>query len=250
MSFWDDCPGQVYQKVMTISTADTDGGECLHSAGLLRISGDSTVEHMEQQGLIENCLKPRHLLWMIGWSVAEIKRLPRMDEQIIVRNWPGAKKNGMYPRHCGLYSMEGEELAAVCTLWLLVDEETRRMSEDEDALAAAEPVSMPGELKKPKLAVSFPEEYPFMQEHTVVAEEIDRNGHCNNARYLEWIPPLLSEEYRASHICQNIWIQYVRELLEGQTVRLNYAMEQDILFVRGICEGEECFSLRAAFQII
>lgn len=245
--FYKNCPEQVYQKTVNSKELLLAGGN-LNPARVMQLSGDTTVEHMEKNGLVENCLKPRHLLWMIGWSTLEIKQQPRPSESLIIRTWAGTRKNGMYPRHFGLYTSKGQVIASACTLWLSVDEKTRKMSEEEDALKDMKTISMADEIKRPKLLMNFPEEYPFETEHIVMDQEIDRNGHCNNIWYLVWGLDLLSEEYLSAHGCKGLWVQYSKELLKGQKVIMKYLLQKDILYVQGSCEGEACFSLKIEFN--
>jgi acyl-ACP thioesterase len=77
---------------------------------------------------------------------------------------------------------------------------------------------------------------------TVAHEEIDLNGHLNNTHYLDWADGLMGEKTPTS-----LWVQYVKELMEGQEVTLRYELGEDGLYVRGSSVAAESFLLTAAF---
>jgi len=247
MSFVEQCPDDIYQKTILLTPEDTDRWGNMTPAALTRYSGECAVEHMERQQLLSGCLASRGLLWMIGWSCSEILRPPHLGEMVILWAWAGIKKSGMYPRRCALYTPEGALLARNCTLWLTVDRKTRRMDTLADVPITMAPITLEDDLKPPKLSQRFPCELPFQGTHTVQAEEIDFNGHCNNACYLRWAEELLSDTYHRSHSCRGIWVQYARELRAGETVDLTYTLEEDVLWLSGTLKGEDCFRLRLEY---
>lgn len=65
------------------------------------------------------------------------------------------------------------------------------------------------------------------------------NGHVNNAWYLDWAAALLPE---GAGPLRSLWIEYNRELREGQTAELSWQQEGDTLYVRGHVGRDESFT--------
>ena len=59
----------------------------------------------------------------------------------------------------------------------------------------------------------------------VVYSDLDRNGHMNNARYLDWTQDLLPSDHHQEHPIKELTMCYINEALEGQNLDLNW--EQD-----------------------
>ena len=55
---------------------------------------------------------------------------------------------------------------------------------------------------------------------TVGYTELDRNGHMNNTRYLDWVDDLLPAAFHQDHPMKEILLCYLAEAREGQQIRL------------------------------
>ena len=56
---------------------------------------------------------------------------------------------------------------------------------------------------------------------------LDRNGHMNNTRYLDWVDDLLSSGFHAENSPKEFAICYFNEALEDQEIALNWALTED-----------------------
>ena len=61
--------------------------------------------------------------------------------------------------------------------------------------------------------------------------ELDRNGHLNNTRYLDWIDDLIPSDYHKEHPMREITICYVAEALEGEEIHIGWELGRNILNV-------------------
>ena len=102
-------------------------------------------------------------------------------------------------------------------------------------------VVIPVEADVPSLRKAFPEELPNQSLRTVCAYEIDENGHMNNTCYLQWADRFWEGGHRGQYEPCSIWVQYINELIEGQTVTLDYAVQGQSLFVRGTVDQVDSF---------
>ena len=242
-----DCPQGVYEKMITVTKEMTDREGYMHPAELARQMQLITQEYFDHSsGMTFQSLIDAGLSWIIAWSELHISRLPEEGEKIRLRIWPGKKKAVLHCRKYAFYTMDGEPLAATASLFILMDQKTRKAAADPQGMKLPEAVVIPGEPKAPKMNLSFPQEYEALAGRTVEASEIDYNGHMNNSHYLDWTEALPEESWLNRHALKRVWIEYTQEMTEGQTAGMYYAFENDCLYVKGVSANGQSFRLMAA----
>jgi acyl-ACP thioesterase len=65
------------------------------------------------------------------------------------------------------------------------------------------------------------------QHRAVTYSCLDRNGHMNNTRYLDWVDDLLPSQFHASRCPQEFVICYHAEAMEGQNISLAWELNED-----------------------
>lgn len=232
------CPAGVYQKKfpMTGLSGQVRPGDL--ARGMEKI----TEEHLGILGLSRDKLKAEGKIWVIAWTQIHISRLPKLGEQMILRIWPGKMKAMMQVRKYAFYTADGEALACAASIFVMMDAGTRSFAAPSEILKYLPVVELPGEPELPPMRLNFPAELGQTMSRTVAAEEIDLNGHLNNTHYLDWADSLLDSKLPTS-----IWVQYVKELLEGQEVALQHEMQESALYVRGVSAEKDSFLLAATF---
>ena len=56
--------------------------------------------------------------------------------------------------------------------------------------------------------------------------ELDRNGHMNNTRYLDWVDDLLPSSFHQEHPVKGITLCYLAEAREGQQIHLSWSLQE------------------------
>lgn len=210
---------------------------------LNRMMQQVTEHAMERLGISIEELQASELIWVICFSQIEITRMPREGEMLVMYSWPGAEKMGMFTRRYAAFTKDGEEIFTAASLFSLVNEKTRALVLPSDSGFILPLVTLPDEPKLPKLTARGSEGEKETL-HLVKAEEIDHNGHVNNAYYLDWAEEVLQEEaHGQAQDIRSIWIGYSKEVLEGDTVAMRYACSGQQLFLRGYVNGESCFTI-------
>lgn len=241
-----NCPDGVFQMDLKITSEYTDETGCVTPGALARLMQDATEAHMSKSGLGYQELRDRGLLWFIVWTSIWIERMPRLNEQIVICTWPGEVKLGMYSRRYAFYTTDGAEMLKTSSLFMMIDEETRKMVPPNELPAELAGIVMEGQPILPKQRIKFPE-LPLMQKHAVADYEIDKNGHVNNAYYLDWAYSLLDKEFLAKHPIEFFWVQYSKELMKGQTVNMQHTVMGNEFFVKGVADGETSFQVKIDF---
>jgi acyl-ACP thioesterase len=91
------------------------------------------------------------------------------------------------------------------------------------------------------------------RERTVSFTDLDRNGHMNNTRYMDWIDDLLASSFHREHTTREFTVCYLSEAREGQTLNMTWeALEDGSVQVDAhrILDGrdERVFSARVQYE--
>ena len=245
--FTEECPSGAFQKTITVTDVQTDAFSRMTPGALAREMADTTSEHMAILGLDYNTLRSHGLLWVLIRTALWVQCLPQCGESVLLRTWAGEERHWMYPHRTVIFSSTGEILVSACSQWMLIDMNTRRMAPPSEMMWAIPVISLPDEPKLPAQRILFPVEISESTERIVQPQEIDFNGHLNNSYYLDWAVDLLEPSYLQDHALCFLWVEYCKELLEGQAASLHYKREDDSLFLKGYIDGNESFSLKMEF---
>lgn len=238
-AFTAHCPEGVLEMKLTVAHCHTDSSGRMPPHVLAKVMEDAVKRQMEACGWGRETMETKNVALVVGWTSIQIRRLPHVGENLLVRVWPSRKKSAMYVHKYAFFTDAGEALASAAVLSLPMDRTSRKLTPAE-GLTLPE-IVIPGEADVPSLRKAFPDELPGQAVRTVCAHEIDENGHMNNTCYLQWAGELYDRDHCEQHEPRSIWIQYINELMEGQTVMLDYATEGQCLFVRGTANQTDSF---------
>ena len=244
--FTPDCPEGVLEVIHTVSEQETDRAGYMHPAAFARQMQALTEAHFRTfyERSIEY-LNAAGLSWVIVFTQMDFARLPKLGEKIRMRVWAGKKKAVMHTRKYAFYTFDGESLLTTASLFLLMDRESRKAAADPDWMSGLPAVVIPGEPKAPKMTRAFPADLDRLEGRRVDASEIDYNGHLNNSHYLDWTQALPAEEWLKGHALKSVWIEYSREMMEGQMAGMFHTFKDDCLYVKGVTSEGASFRLIA-----
>ena len=199
-----DCFGRVKPSTLLYFAQEAAGGHCQ----LLQLDWDT--------------LSKRNLFWAVIRHRMQITRLPVLGETITVETWPMPTTRSAFPRSTVAYDEKGQELFRSVSLWVLMDTESRSM-----ILPGKSGVDLTGTLRGNELAPPS-SILPAVLENTVTKRvgytELDRNGHMNNTRYLDWIDDLLPSAFHKEHPLREFTVCYLSETKEGQEIALQWQL--------------------------
>ena len=72
----------------------------------------------------------------------------------------------------------------------------------------------------------------------------------NNAEYCCWGDALLEPGFACAHRLRRMWIEYKKEMTQGQTALLRWALEDGTLYLRGAVGDKETFIMRCDYDPI
>ena len=225
-------------------------GRCKPSE-LLRFAQAAAEAHCRELGADWETMAAKNYFWAVIRQKMEITRLPQAGETITVKTWPMPTTRVAYPRATEGFDAAGNSLFKVISIWVIMDVHSRTMVLPGKSGVEVAGTSFGTELKAP---VGLPAgTFQTQTLRKVTPEDLDRNGHMNNARYLDWLCDLRNADFHRDHPMKAVTICYMSEALEGQQLQLSYT-EGDVLRLDGsltetdVCTGHtRIFSAQAEF---
>ena len=156
-----------------------------------------------------------------------------------------------FPRSVVAYDANGNECFRSITLWVLMDLDSRSM-----ILPGKSGISVDGQLRGNELDSPLglvPKDHAIARSRNVCFTDLDRPGHMNNTRYLDWIYDLLPSVFHQNHSPVEFTICYLSESMEGQQLDMHWDFpEEGILQVDAHRQSgdtqERVFSARMLFD--
>ena len=192
---------------------------------LLFFAQDVAGQHCGELSLTYEELAQKRLFWAVIRHRVQITRWPQRGETITVETWPMPTTRTNYPRATVGYDAEGNELFKVLGLWVVMDMNSRTM-----ILPKKSGVIVDGTLRGNELSVPgslSPKDLSGLYSRRVGYTDLDRNGHMNNTRYLEWMDDLLTADFHRENHPKEINICYHAEAREGQTLHLHWQLSDE-----------------------
>ena len=236
----------IYKHTFTISDIHVDRFGRVKPSVLLYFLQEAAGKHCALLEVDYDTLSQKHLFWAVTRTRVQVTRLPETGETITVETWPMPTTRVAYPRSVVAYDRQGKELFRSISLWVLMDARTRSL-----VLPGKSGVLVDGTLTGTELAVPHAIAARSMTNSrtcTVGFTQLDRNGHMNNTRYLDWVDDLLDSEFHRHHPVQEFTVCYLNEAREGDTVNLSYELSDGpVLTVDANRDADRIFSAQILY---
>lgn len=215
----------IYTQKFTITDAHVDRYGRLRKSMLLYFAQEVAGAHFNIISMDYDALASKGLFWAIIRQRVQINRMPLRGETIRVETWPMPTTRVAYPRSVVAYDEQGQEIFRCISLWVLMDLQSRSM-----VLPGKSGISVEGTLRGNELAAPGSLPPKSLQQHRlrpVCFTDLDRNGHMNNTRYLDWIDDLLPSEHHEKMTPAEFTVCYLSEAREGQQLDMAWDILED-----------------------
>ena len=218
---------------------------------LLFLAQEVAGRHCTQLSVDYDTLLQRRMFWAVTRHRVQITRMPTRGETIRIETWPMPTTKVAYPRSVVAYDAAGNECFRAISLWVLMHVDSRNM-----ILPGKSGIVVDGTLRGMELASPaglVPRELIHHRQRSVCFTDLDRNGHMNNTRYLDWIDDLLPSPFHENHSVREFTVCYLAEALEGQELILRWDFPEEGILQMEACRQEEekvhrIFSARVIFD--
>ena len=219
---------EMFTKEYTLSAVDVDCfGRCKTSV-LLYLAQEAATGHCDILKLDWDTMAEKGLFWAVIRSHVQVQQLPVLGQTVQVRTWPMPTTRTAFPRAVEILDQEGNSLVRIVSLWVLMDIQSRAMvlpgksGVDVQGLLTGNEIAGPGSI--------VPADQSQSADRQVVFSELDRNGHLNNTRYMDWVADLLPAQFHKTHPAREFTICYLSEALEGQQIRMEFGHTETGIF--------------------
>jgi medium-chain acyl-[acyl-carrier-protein] hydrolase len=236
----------IFCKEFTVNDLYVDCFGRLKLSAALFLAQEVAGHHCLELGLDWDTLAQKNLFWAVIRHRVQIHRLPRRGDRVTVRTWPLPTTRTAFPRAMEVLDQGGNVLLRTMSLWILMDLNTRAM-----ILPGKSGVLVPGttlgtELGAPRSIV--PKTLQNHMTRPVLFSDLDRNGHMNNTRYLDWVQDLLPSGFHQSHEPKELTVCYLNESREGQTLDLRWEIDENgAVHVDATREKERVFAAQILY---
>lgn len=177
-----------YEKKVLFS--DIDAGATMSLYGILNALQDCVNVNSESIGRgIDYMMEKRRSWFAISWNI-EIKRYPKMFEDIVVKTWPYDFSAIMGYRNVIVEDKEGNVIICADSIWSLVDLNTGRPTKINDEDSAGYDLEPRFPMEEVPRKIKLPEDFVSENPIIVCKSDVDYNGHMSNAQYIR-----LADEY-------------------------------------------------------
>ena len=214
-----------YSQTFTLTDLDVDCFCNLKLSSLLFYAQEVAGKHSALLGADYDALAKKNLFWAVSRHKVQITRLPRLGETITVETWPMPTTKVAYPRALAAYDAQGNELFRSISIWVLMDLSSRAMILPGKSGVDVQGLLTGTELTAPHSIV--PKSLQNNAQRTVTYSCLDRNGHMNNTRYLDWVADLLPAGFHKEHTPKELVICYANEALETQVLNLDWDITEE-----------------------
>ena len=211
-----------YKEKVNLRVNDFDCNDNILVSSILDLFQDVAGKHATKLGVGYNDLLKKNRVWMIVRTKIEIIKQPKQEEVVTIRTWP-LPLNKIDANRC--YEMvndKGEVLVKGISKWVNVDIDLRRVVRLDIDYGMGQ----------------FDNDYNLLENFEKIKEiencinvvkvipnylDLDRNGHVNNSKYINFAMNNIKElQNKEIKCCQ---IEYIKELQKEQEFDLYYKLD-------------------------
>ena len=173
-----------YEYTDTVRYSKVDGELKLTIPALIDYFQDAAIEQSESLGVGAVALTARSLAWfLISWDI-RIRRLPKLQERIVVGTYPYYFRGMLGNRAVYMKTADGELLAEGDAQWAMMDTANMRMTRVPDDVAASYTLGDGPLFEARGRRISVPDGGHVFPSVPVQEYMLDNNGHVNNGQFV------------------------------------------------------------------
>jgi len=226
-------PLTVWKQHYEVRTREIDPAGRLKFSAIADYLQEAAAHHTHQLKIGLYQLKPYGLTWILSRLRIEMKRYPGWGEKLIVHTWPKGDNHLAAARDFRLEDHNGEVVAIATSIWFLLDFHTMKPRP-----LAALPTTFEVDSTIPEALAEAPEKVPATPADTPEVlrcspqrNDIDLNGHLNNACYFDWIANALRPEDAPF---RRIDINYLAEVKLDNEIGIRIARQDGQVLAEGV----------------
>ncbi|MEM0963003.1 MAG: acyl-ACP thioesterase domain-containing protein [Bacteroidota bacterium] len=180
----DDVP-LIWHQPFTVRAYEVGPDEHASVLTIADYFQESAGEHASAAGVESFALPDGTGTWVLSRLHLQIARRPAMRQRVTVETWPSGRDGLRALREYRLLDQDGHVLALGTSVWFVLHVERRRPVRLPDQLARFQSDDPERVLPLPAEPVA-PDTVDHSASFRVRRSDLDRVGHANNVRFVEW----------------------------------------------------------------
>jgi len=179
-------PPPFWQDTYPVRSFDVDARGRLSVSAICNFLQDAAGCHAEALGVSIDQLRPLRLTWVLIRMRLELDDDLTWQDRMTIQTWPAYQERLISQRDFLLFGGSGREVGRCVTSWVVMDLQRWR---PQRLTSLPEPLPTPDRpraLTNLPAKLDAPEAGEHKQAFRVGDRDLDRNGHVNNVRYVEW----------------------------------------------------------------
>lgn len=236
----------IYEKPMVLGYQNVDFTGHFRLAEIFRELSALATEHAEMIHVWDPSMMGEY-----GWIVSKMRlivsRPPIFEQSLTMKTWPGKGSRVIFPRYYVVCDDKGVCVEGIGQ-WTMLDLKQRRI-----VMPSRVGITFPEQMADPlelKIETDFAlrDDYEFVEKRQVRYEDIDTNGHLNNARYIAWITDCLELTYFESGYIGDLSIYFKKEVSPMQVVTIMKKEDGERFYFLGTVEDDVCFVVEGQWR--
>lgn len=225
----------MYQYSRRIGYSDLGNTGRISPGEVVDLFQDCSTFQTEDLGIGISYMQKQHRAWIMAFWQMEFFRYPGLDELLDIATYP-YKLRGPFGYRCfTMKDQRGSVLAQADSLWVFMNMENGAMVRTPDEIANAFTIDPRLDMEKMDRKVKMPEDLQQQESFRVRQDDIDTNGHVNNAVYVK-----LSQEYVPQNKeVRRLRAEYKNSAQSGDRIVPFVKQEEDLLYVN-LCREDGC----------
>jgi acyl-ACP thioesterase len=210
----------IWKETAEIRFGSVDRSDTLTLAGVFNFFQEAAISHAADLGVGRDALAQSGQAWILSRLSLFIERRAFYGETVEVSTWPRRAEKLFALRDYEIKDAQGKAIVRGRGGWLVLDIEKRRPLRPQQLVDALPHNTGRDAFPSGAAALDGRESLSKIAERSAQYSDIDFYGHANNARYIQWIQDVTDMEIltKASQI--RLDINYLSEVMPGDTVEL------------------------------
>ena len=233
------------EKKIYISSNDVDASFNLKISSFFKMMQDAASDNAEELNIGHTRTNKDNRIWVITRFYVEINKLPKFQDEVILKTYPGETLRFVFSRYFELKDLKGNTLIRASSTWLVLDRETRKicLRPFEENIKAEQ---YGNELPLPDKVI-VPSDLFHIEDRKVRYSDIDSNGHLNNTKYIDYILDINDSNFYLENKIKSLLINYNHEIKDGEIVSI-YSSKSSPLYVKGDLNDLNSFEVMIEFE--
>jgi fatty acyl-ACP thioesterase B len=220
-----------YKEIMVIRPSEVGPDKNATIKCILNLLQETAINHLRTLdiigggfGVTPSMLK-NNLMWVYTKLSAEIDHYPTWDDVIEIDTWFGPLGKNAFQKGWTIKNLvTGQVLVRASSIWMVMNEKTRRLSKVSDELRAEMSPFFSErneeELKSMQKKIEKLKEAKYIDRNMKpTSSDIDMNNHVNNVKYTNWMIETIPENVYGECTLSSITLEFRRECGVSETIQ-------------------------------